>query len=91
MAAPFVGLWVYQEYIGQFVADVSGEHVSGVSAGSLAVRRLGAMNRHLIWPGYESKMRRSLIKAHRTPLRLIDHPLRVACDSPDLVHGTALG
>jgi tight adherence protein C len=47
-----------------FVTEVSEESGGGVKgAGSVAIRKLGQMNRRLMWPSYESKMRRNLIKA----------------------------
>ncbi len=43
------------------VKDESGGGMQGV--GSVVVRKLGIMNRRFIWPGYEDKMRRTLVKA----------------------------
>jgi tight adherence protein C len=31
--------------------------------GSVAIRKLGAANRRIMWPNYEAKMRKNLIKA----------------------------
>jgi tight adherence protein C len=43
------------------VRDESGGGVSGAS--NVVVRKLGILNRKFMWPGYEDKMRRSLVKA----------------------------
>lgn len=60
----FFGFGIYQNYFSQFVAEVQDESAGGMSGmGSVAIRKLGAMNRRIMWPGYESKMRRKLIKA----------------------------
>lgn len=50
--------------VSPFLIEVKEESAGGVSgAGSVAVRKLGVINRRFMWPGYEDKMRRSLIKA----------------------------
>lgn len=47
-----------------FLVEVKEESAGGVQgAGSIVVRKLGVMNRRFMWPGYEDRMRRSLIKA----------------------------
>jgi tight adherence protein C len=43
------------------VRDESGGGVGGAS--NVVVRKLGILNRRFMWPGYEDKMRRSLIRA----------------------------
>lgn len=44
--------------------EVSEESAGGVSGvGSVAVRKLGVVNRRFVWPRYQDKMRRNLIKA----------------------------
>lgn len=63
-AAGFLGFGVYQNYFSQFVSEVRDESAGGMAGfGSVAIRKLGVMNRRFMWPGYESKMRRSLIRA----------------------------
>src|SRR4051812_3786043 len=63
MAVPFIGLFLYNEYLGKFFSEVRDESTGGVAGfGTVFVRRLGAMNRRFMWPGYEAKMRRNLIK-----------------------------
>jgi tight adherence protein C len=63
-AAGFLGFGVYQNYLERFVSEVRDESAGGVKGmGSVTVRKLGALNRRIMWPGYESKMRRKLIKA----------------------------
>lgn len=64
MATPWVGLWLYQAYVARFLTEVREESAGGVQgAGSVAIRRMGGLNRRFMWPGYESRMRRRLIKA----------------------------
>lgn len=47
-----------------FFVEVKEESGGGVSgAGSVVVRKLGVMNRRFIWPRYETRLRRDLIKA----------------------------
>ncbi len=62
-AVGMLGLGVSNS-LAPFFIEVSEESAGGVSgAGSVVVRKLGVMNRRFIWPGYEDKMRRSLVKA----------------------------
>lgn len=50
--------------ISPFLVEVKDESGGGVSgAGSVVVRKLGVVNRRLMWPGYETRVRRDLIKA----------------------------
>lgn len=50
--------------VAPFLIEVREESAGGVSgAGSVVVRKLGVANRRIMWPGYEDKMRRSLVKA----------------------------
>lgn len=63
-AAAFLGVGIYNNFFEQFVSEVQGESAGGMKgAGSVAIRKLGAMNRKFMWPGYEAKMRKNLIKA----------------------------
>lgn len=58
----FIGL--YQVLLEQFILEVREESAGGVKgASTVAIRKMGAVNRKLMWPGYEAKMRRKLIKA----------------------------
>ncbi|HEY0881154.1 MAG TPA: type II secretion system F family protein, partial [Archangium sp.] len=62
-AAGMAGLGV-SNVVSPFLIEVKEESAGGVAgAGSVAVRKLGVMNRRIMWPGYEDKMRRNLIKA----------------------------
>jgi tight adherence protein C len=62
-AAGMAGLGV-SNAVAPFLIEVKEESAGGVQgAGSVVVRKLGVMNRRIMWPGYEDKMRRSLIKA----------------------------
>ncbi|QRK05421.1 type II secretion system F family protein [Archangium violaceum] len=62
-SAGFLGFGVYQNYFSQLVSEMRDDPGGVQSLGSVAIRRLGALNRRLMWPSYENKMRRSLIKA----------------------------
>jgi tight adherence protein C len=63
-AVGFLGLGLYQQLFERFLSEVRDESAGGVKgAGSVAIRRLGSMNRRFIWPAYEAKTRRNLIKA----------------------------
>lgn len=63
-SAGFAGLSIYQNYFSGFVNELRDESAGGMKGlGSVTIRKLGALNRRLMWPGYESKMRRKLIKA----------------------------
>ncbi|MFO0596890.1 MAG: type II secretion system F family protein [Myxococcaceae bacterium] len=62
-AAGMAGLGV-TNVVQPFLIEVKDESAGGVAGvGSVVVRKLGVMNRRFMWPGYEDKMRRSLIKA----------------------------
>jgi tight adherence protein C len=50
--------------VAPFLIEVRDESAGGVQgASSVVVRKLGVMNRRIMWPGYEDKMRRNLVKA----------------------------
>lgn len=58
-----LGHGLYQRYLGRLIAEVRDESSGGVrGAGMVLVRRLGALNRRFMWPGYEARVRRSLVK-----------------------------
>jgi len=57
-------LWVYQTLFEQFFVEVREEAAGGMrSLGSVALRRLGLMNRRLMWPAFELRVRKMLVKA----------------------------
>ncbi|AKQ65335.1 Type II/IV secretion system protein TadC, associated with Flp pilus assembly [Myxococcus hansupus] len=63
-AVGFLGLGLYQTMLERFLTEVRDESTGGMKGfGSVAIRRLGSMNRRFMWPGYEAKARRNLIKA----------------------------
>ncbi|MCP3098566.1 type II secretion system F family protein [Myxococcus sp. K15C18031901] len=63
-AVGFLGLGLYQTLFETFLSEVRDESSGGMKGfGSVAIRRLGAFNRRFIWPSYEAKSRRNLIKA----------------------------
>jgi tight adherence protein C len=61
-AIGFAALGLYTNVFERFLTEVKEESTGGVAGvGSVAVRRLGVLNRRFIWPSYEDKMRRRLI------------------------------
>lgn len=63
-AVAFLLAGLYTNLLERFIAEVQDESAGGMSgAGSVVVRKLGVMNRRFMWPGYEDRMRRSLVKA----------------------------
>ncbi|NOJ98168.1 type II secretion system F family protein [Corallococcus sp. CA049B] len=63
-AVAFLGIGLYSNLLERFLTEVRDESAGGMKgAGSVAIRKLGSMNRRFMWPGYESKTRRKLIKA----------------------------
>ncbi len=63
-AVAFLGVGIYNNFFERFVSEVSDESAGGMKGvGSVAIRKLGSMNRKFMWPGYEAKMRKNLIKA----------------------------
>jgi len=57
-------LWIYQTLFEQFFVEVREESAGGVRGlGSVALRRLGLMNRRLMWPAFELRVRKALVKA----------------------------
>lgn len=62
-AAGLLGLGV-SNIVSPFLIEVREESAGGMQgASSVVVRKLGVINRRFMWPGYEDKMRRSLVKA----------------------------
>jgi len=63
-AAMFLALGLYQTILANFLTEVREESAGGVKgASTVAIRKMGVINRKLMWPGYEAKMRRKLVKA----------------------------
>ncbi|MBX5482006.1 MAG: type II secretion system F family protein [Myxococcaceae bacterium] len=63
-AVTFLGVGLYENILARFIHEVRDESAGGVKgAGSVFIRRLGSMNRRFMWPSFEAKMRRTLIKA----------------------------
>ncbi len=62
-AAGLAGLGV-SNAVAPFLIEVRDESAGGMQgASSVVIRKLGVMNRRFMWPGYEDRMRRSLVKA----------------------------
>lgn len=63
-AVTLLAFGLYSNLFERFVSEVQEESSGGVrGAGSVAIRKMGSFNRRFMWPGYEAKMRRTLIKA----------------------------
>ncbi len=63
-AIGFLAVGLYANVFEKFIVEVKEESTGGVGGvGSVAIRRLGTFNRRFMWPGYEDKMRRNLIKS----------------------------
>lgn len=61
---PFLLLWAYQQYLGAFLRELRDESTGGLSGFvSVFVRKLGVLNRPLLWPAYETRVRKNLIRA----------------------------
>jgi len=57
-------VWAYQTLFEQFFVEVREEAAGGVRGlGSVALRRLGLLNRRLMWPAFELRVRKMLVKA----------------------------
>jgi tight adherence protein C len=64
VAVAFLGWGLYQVLLSEFLEEVREESAGGMKgAGSVAIRKMGALNRRLMWPTYEANIRRKLIKA----------------------------
>lgn len=60
----FLALGLYTNLFEQFIVEVQQESGGGAKgAGNIAVKRLGVINRKLMWPSYEDRLRRMLIRA----------------------------
>ncbi len=60
----FFAMWAYATLLEQFIVEVRDESGGGASgAGTIAIKRLGIVNRRIMWPGYEDRMRRTLVRA----------------------------
>lgn len=63
-AVTLFGFGLYQVLVQQFVTEVRDESDGGLRGiFVVAIRKLGTVNRRFMWPSYEAKMRRNLIKA----------------------------
>ena len=63
-AIGFLAVGLYSNVFERFIVEVREESTGGVSGvGSVAIRKLGTFNRRFMWPSYEDKMRRNLIKS----------------------------
>ncbi len=62
-AVAFGSMGLYSTVLEQFIIEVKEESGGGAAgAGNIAVKKLGIINRKLMWPGYEDRLRRILIR-----------------------------
>src|SRR5688572_11314699 len=62
-SAAFFGYGFYSNVLERFLYEVQDETAGGVKGvGSVVIRKLGVFNRRFIWPTYEERMRKKLIK-----------------------------
>ncbi|MGA9525680.1 MAG: type II secretion system F family protein [Myxococcaceae bacterium] len=59
----FLGIGLYDALLVRYLSEVRDEDVGVRGFGNVAIRKLGAINRRFMWPAFEVKMRRKLIKA----------------------------
>ncbi len=60
----FLAVGLYTNLFERFVTEVREESTGGMAGiGSVVIRKLGTANRRIMWPGYEDRMRRTLIKS----------------------------
>jgi tight adherence protein C len=63
-AIGFLAVGLYTNVFERFLVEVKEESAGGMSgAGSVVIRKLGVANRRFMWPTYEDRRRRALIKA----------------------------
>ena len=62
-AMAFLSMGLYTTLLEQFIIEVKTESAGGASgAGNVVVKRLGIINRKLMWPAYEDRLRKILIR-----------------------------
>jgi tight adherence protein C len=62
-AAGLLGYYAYRALLEQFIIEVRDESTGGARGlASVTIRRLGAANRRLMWPTYELRLRKQLIR-----------------------------
>jgi len=61
-SAGMLGVWFYNTFLEQTLDDMRDDASGGAGARNVVIGRLGALNRRFMWPGYEIKVRRNLIK-----------------------------
>ena len=60
----FLTIGLYTNVFEKFIVEVKEESTGGMGGiGSVAIRKLGAFNRRFMWPSYEDRMRRQLIRS----------------------------
>ncbi|MCL2626674.1 MAG: type II secretion system F family protein [Cystobacterineae bacterium] len=60
----FFVYWLHRSYLQKLSEGVSNESLGGMrGASNMLIRRLGVINRRFMWPGYEHRIRRQLVRA----------------------------
>lgn len=89
-AVAFLVIGIHQNVVQRFLLEVQEESIGGIrGAGSVAVHRLGLLNRRLMWPGYERTVRKNLIKAGE-PMGYVPEDI-LALQELGLIVGLAIG
>ncbi|MCL2012135.1 MAG: type II secretion system F family protein [Cystobacterineae bacterium] len=56
--------WLYRSYLQKLSEEISNESLGGMKgAGNVIIRRLGVINRQFMWPAYDHRIRRQLVRA----------------------------
>ena len=61
-SAGMLGVWLYNTFLEKTLDEMRDDASGGAGARNVVIGRLGALNRRFMWPGYEIKVRRNLIK-----------------------------
>jgi len=60
----FFVYWMHRSYVQKLSAETGNESLGGMKgASNVLIRRLGVMNRRFMWPSYEHRIRRQLVRA----------------------------
>ncbi len=69
-AVAFLIMGAYSGFFERFIAEVREESAGGSAQTAVVVlQKIGVYNRRIMWPGYEEKMRKNLIKAGDVPYK----------------------
>ncbi len=62
-AISFLAYGLYLSFLQDFLNEAKEQNTSLRGMGSMGLRRLGQLNQRIMWPGYENRMRRQLVRA----------------------------